>query len=740
MSLSGGGPGKNIRTPWRTGLYVAVVMIGFVVVLGRLYDIQIKQGHQFAKLSRENFVQTKRLIHDRGEIVDRQGRVLVTNRPAYNITITPVFLPKTERAIRRLGRAIGLAAEEATAVAVALRGSAEESGPSVLLARDLGSEAVHALRQTQERLEVPLDAVPVIQDGLDPNRFAAYVDPSRFPSLPLVLRRLGEVLALEPDQLTALAARVRSSRGLSRYKEISVRPDVPSALAERLNLEVELGDLPGVSVREVRARLYRAGQTAAHLLGYVNELSPKELDERREQGYRLGDNTGRRGVERAFEEQLRGIDGETPVVVDSKGRAQSTAFAKDLSTLGRHIRPRAGNRVTLTIDLELQQAAERSFPGRAGAVVVMEVQTGRLLAITSTPTFDPNLVSGVFDPKEKARLDSMRALRPWRFRPIQDHYAPGSTFKVATAWAALRKNVVGLGVTIRCTGAYRLGDTRFRCWKAGGHGLVEIHDPLKKSCDVYYYTLGHRLGLDPIAEAAKALGLGGRTGIPIAGESPGIMPTVAWYDEHVPGGYTGGAAVNASIGQGAVALTPLHLTVAYAAIANGGTVWVPQIARKIESVDGASVRHFPPQAARQLEFDPAHLAAIRTGLDRVVNERGGTAYWRRSRIVPAAGKTGTAQVAKLGATRVKAKDMPFHLRDHAWFAAYAPAEDPQIAVVVLNEHGGHGGSGAAPTAMAVIDAWHAQRQKTAGLIAPGGALAVAYVSSEGPSTEAHGGP
>lgn len=730
MTLSGGGPGKNVSSGLRTAVYVGAVLLGFAIVLARVYSLQITQGAEFAKRSLENFIQTKRLQHDRGEIVDRKGRVLVTNRPAYNVTITPVFLPRTERTLAAIGRAVGLSQEEALAAAVALRRSAEEDGPPTLLARDLGAAAVRALRAAQARLEVPLDAVPVIETlGDDEPSYAAYMDPATFPSVARVFRRLRAILRLSKKEIGAIEKRVRGSQGLSRYKDVVVRSDVKRAVAERLTLEVELGDLPGVSVREGRARTYRDGQTAAHLLGYVNELSPQELEARRDLGYRLGDNIGRRGVERAFEEALRGLDGEEPVVVDSKGRAQISGFARDLRSVGERVQPRPGNRVTLTIDLDIQRAAESAFPGAAGSVVVMDVHTGRLLAITSTPTFDPNLVSGVFDPKEKARLDGMQALRPWRFRPIQDHYAPGSTFKVATAWAALADKSVSLTEKIRCNGAFKLGRTRFRCWRAGGHGGVDLVNSLKKSCDVFYYTLGHRVGLDPIADAARKLGLGGRTGIPLAGESPGIMPTARWYDENLPEGYTGGAAVNASIGQGAVAITPLQLVVAYATIANGGTVWRPQIALKIESVDGTAVRHFDPVVVRKLAFEEAHLTAIRAGLHGVVNEPGGTAYWRRLRTLPVAGKTGTAQVAKLGALRLKASEYPFHLRDHAWFAAYAPSEDPQIAVVVLNEHGGHGGSGAAPTAMAVVKAWDELRRAQAGLQGSTPGLGVRYAAS-----------
>jgi penicillin-binding protein 2 len=455
------------------------------------------------------------------------------------------------------------------------------------------------------------------------------------------------------------------------------------------------------------ARTYRFGAMAAHLLGYVNELSGQELEEKRELGYRLGDSIGRRGVEKTFEGELRGTDGRQTIVVDSKGRSQSSELALQLARdAGVDVTPRPGNRVVLSIDLDLQLAAEKAFLSQtAGAVVVLEAATGRVLALTSTPSFDPNKLAGYFDPAEKKRLDDMGKLRPWRFRAIQDHFAPGSTFKVVTALAAHQHQITKLGEVVHCPGAYRLGNTRFRCWKDAGHGGVDLVHSISKSCDVYYYTMGARLGLDPIADMGKALGFGSATGIDLAGESNGIMPTKAWYNKYLPP-YTLGAAVNASIGQGAVTVTPMQLAVSYAAIANGGTVFEPQIALRIESYDGRGVREIAPKIRRKLDLPPDALAAVREGLRRVVNDAGGTAYRRRLPELEVSGKTGTAQVAALGKKRIKASELPFHLRDHAWFAAFAPSSAPEIVVVVFAEHGGGGSAAAAPIAMEVIKAWH----------------------------------
>lgn len=707
MSL--GDPSRDVRGARIADVvFGAAVLFGFGLIIFRLWTVQIRQGEDFAQKSRENFVQLKRLEHDRGEVVDREGRLLVANRPSLNVYITPAFFPRSRQQIERLGLAVGLDRNEAQAVAQAFNRSAAEDGPPILLARELSAGDISKIRRIQEELELPLLAVPIIELESE-GEFAAYVDPQHLPSEPRIYRRLRDVLQLNAKEFSLLRRRGSRSRGLERYREIMVRHDLSPAMAERLLHEIELGDLPGVSVRGAKTRDYRFGQLAAHLLGYVNELLPRELEDRRDLGYRIGDLIGRRGVERTYEEDLRGVDGVETVVVDSKGRPQESRLAAHLEDeIGDRVPPRAGNRVVLTIDADLQRAAEESFKGIAGAVVVLDVHTGQVLALTSTPTFDPNLVSGYFDPKEKKRLDSMNELRPWRFRAIQDHFAPGSTFKVVTAIAAIGRKATTEHETVFCGGAFRLGNTRFRCWKDAGHGHVAGVTALEKSCDVYYYTMGNRLGLDPIAATGFDLGFGRKTGIAIDGESAGIMPTEAWYNQRLKEGYTRGAAVNASIGQGAVTVTPLQLAVAYAAIANGGTVWEPQVALRIEAFDGSAVRVFPPRMARKLELPATALAVVREGLRRVVNDPGGTAYGKRLKELEVAGKTGTAQVAKMG-KRVKMAELPFKLRDHAWFAAYAPAADPQIAVVVLNEHGGGGSSVAAPIAMAVAKAWNDKR-------------------------------
>ncbi|MFO0726951.1 MAG: penicillin-binding protein 2 [Myxococcota bacterium] len=710
---------ERARTPLRN-LFIAVLILGsFSAVLVRLWDVQIARGAEFQEKSRENFFQIQRILHDRGEIVDREGRVLVANRPSLNVYVTPAFLPKTRAIIERLGRTVGLDKSEAQAAALSLVRSADEEGPPILLARDVEASRIDELRRRMAELELPLMAVPVIEiEG----GYQVYLDPEHFPSEPRIYRRIRQVLELGDKEFDLFARRASRATGLERYREILVRSDVSPEVGERLLAEIELGDLPGVTVQAATARSYRMGLLAAHLLGYVNELTPQELEARKDTGYRLGDVIGRRGVERAYEEDLRGVDGSETVVVDSKGRPQASQLAAQLKgEFGEREPPRAGNRVVLALDLDLQRAAEAAFTrGESGAVVVLDVKTGGILAVTSTPSFDPNLVSGYFDPREKERLDSMVELRPWRFRAIQDQFAPGSTFKPVTLLAALRKKATTERESVNCPGAFTLGSTRFRCWKDSGHGPVAAVDALMRSCDVYFYTLGNRIGLDAIAAMGFDLGFGKKTGIVIDGESDGIMPTEAWYNQSVPEGYTRGASVNAAIGQGAVTVTPIQLAVAYATMANGGTVFEPQVALRIEAFDGSAVREFQPKSRRVVEFPPGELELVREGLRRVVNNPSGTAYIRRLKDMEVAGKTGTAQVAHM-TKRVKSMELPKPMRDHAWFAAFAPATAPEIAVVVMVEHGGGGSAVAAPIAMLVADAWH-KKQVARGRMVDGAKL------------------
>lgn len=642
-------PGRAAVQAFQGRLFAGLILIAvaFLVLLWRLYSLQILRGEELTSKGRRNYVQRVEVQHDRGIIYDRHGRILVDNRPSLAVQVTPHFLGD---------------------------------------------------RGNQER----------------------------------VLTALGNQLGLDPEILQNIRDTIASRRGLDRFVPVLVKRDLTPTEVEVIESQKSIFALDGVDIVEGRRRTYPGKRLGAHLLGYVNEIDPGRLARERNRGnpddYARGDLVGRAGVEHHFETRLRGGDGRTHVVVDAKGRRQRSDYFEQLAGSPSDVPPRPGHNLVLTIDAELQRQAESAFDGRAGAVVAMDPNTGAIRAMVSVPAYDPNRVSGLLALEEKARLDA-DPLKPWVNRAIQGQYAPGSTFKVVTAMAALSQNVSRPSERVTCPGFFRMGRHTWRCHRDAGHGAVNLRQAIKVSCDTYFYTMSGRTGIDPIAAAGRELGLGRRTGIELRGEKPGLMPDEAFHDrvDRATGGYQRGMAVNTSIGQGSVLMTPLQLAVAYSALANGGRVLKPQLVERIETPDFRVVRRrldvsgarveevvgkapetswrMTPEVRRQLKASPEHLRAIHEGLIAVTSEPGGTAYWRRSRQVSMAGKTGTAQVIRLGKERLDADEVPYEERDHAWFAAWAPAEDPKLVVVVLNEHSGHGGSKAAPIAVRVIDAF-----------------------------------
>jgi penicillin-binding protein 2 len=511
-----------------------------------------------------------------------------------------------------------------------------------------------------------------------------------------VLPRLAGWLGWDDAARAHVEALVHAARRSAPFQAVPVHLDLTRD--ELDTLAAHKTELPGVDWPAVPHRHYRAGPVLSHVVGYMNEISQDEMD-RLPAGtsYALGDFVGRRGVERYFERELRGADGSRQEVVNARG--ETIQELNDLLVGRTPVLPRPGDSVVLSLDMRLQEEAERAFPGVAGAVVVMDVRTGFILAVVSRPGFDPNLLTGRVTAAQMAEM-AKDPLQPMIFRPTQQHYSPGSTFKVVTVLAALESHILLPTGTVTCTGGYSLGSRRWRCM--GEHGPMDARQALQRSCDTFFYRLGDLLGLDPIADMGRSLGLGVPTGVGVVAEVPGIMPDSAYHDRVTPGGYTKGLALNSAIGQGDVNVTPLQLAVVYAAVANGGQVFRPQLVRRIESPDGKTRQEFQPQVVRDVPIDAEYRRIVLDALTAVVNEPGGTAYRSRLADIKFAGKTGTAQVAALGKVRLKEQAMTFWQRDHAWFAAIAPAEEPEIAVVVLNEHGGHGASEAAPTAAAII--------------------------------------
>lgn len=520
-----------------------------------------------------------------------------------------------------------------------------------------------------------------------------------------VIPKLATLLGWDEEQRKKVDDQVRISKRNAPFQPLPVRIDLTRDELDRINARRDI--LDGVEVVAVPHRNYRTETVLSHVLGYMNEINQDELERLNADGakYALGDYIGRRGLERYFEPQLRGVDGVRKEVVNARG--QKIEELNDKLGENSVTPPQAGSNLVLSIDMRLQEEAERIFPGVAGAVVAIDVNTGYIKALVSRPGFDPNLLTGRVTPAQMSEM--MRdPLQPMINRVAAAHYSPGSTFKVITQLAALKSGSFRPETVVNCPGGYKLGARTWRCHKDSGHGPVNAKQAMAYSCDTWFFKVADSIGLDPIADMGRALGLGHPTGIGVLGEVPGIMPTTEYHDRLSPGGYTKGMALNSAIGQGDDNVTPLQLAMVYAAIANGGTLHKPQLVQRVENLDGQLVEAFDPQVVRTVDMNPEHRKVIVDGLVAVANEAGGTAFRARQaykeqmKDVVVAGKTGTAQVVAIGAVRLKTHQMDFFTRDHAWFAGFAPADKPEIAVVVLNEHGGHGGVDAAPTAMAVF--------------------------------------
>lgn len=448
-------------------------------------------------------------------------------------------------------------------------------------------------------------------------------------------------------------------------------------------VETHLLDWPGLRIAVRPKRSYAYAQTLAHILGYVARANEDELNN--DSSLQLGDDVGKQGVEFVLERRLRGEKGLEEFEVDASGRVLSSKVLAQ---------PAMGEDLTLSISLPLQEAAVKALEGKVGAIVAMNADTGRILAQVSLPSYDPNeFVVGISHAKWNELLED--ALHPLQNRPIQSAYPPGSVFKLVVSGLALEKGVVTPVTTFYCTGKHKLGQRDFRCWKRGGHGKVEFWKSLRESCDVYYYIVGDRLGVDTISTFATQCGFGGRTGIELPHERTGLMPTSAWKLKRFGEKWQGGETLNFSIGQGYALTTPLQVARFVAALANGGKLLRPTLLLPGE-----------PEIVGSLPLSDANRNLVLDAMAATVEEDRGTARLVRRAGIRIGGKTGTAQVVKLMDQYEKKQthEIPYKYRDHAWIACFAEKDGKRYSVVVMVEHGGHGGSDAGPIAGAVFDA------------------------------------
>jgi penicillin-binding protein 2 len=480
------------------------------------------------------------------------------------------------------------------------------------------------------------------------------------------------------------------------YRPITVVQDasngqVAAVMARRL-------ELPDVVVEEVPTRQYPRSM-AAHLFGYVGEVSEEQVAAAED--LKSGDIVGQSGIEKIYNALLMGEDGAKRVVVNSVGR--------EIRTL-EEVQPTEGKRLQLTIDRDVQAAVEEGFRafGYNGAAVLLDPKTGEVLAFTSVPAYDPNAFASGIDRATWAALNTDE-LRPLNDRAIQGLYSPGSTFKMAVATAALEEGVITSDFKVFCPGHATFFGRAFKCWKAGGHGTVDLRHAIEQSCNVYFYTVGNMVGIDKIHKWATLLGLGEKSGIDLPSEVQGLVPSPEWKKARFNEKWYAGETISVSIGQGQVSLTPVSMAVYMATIANGGTRVTPHLLRAVD--EGAGWKPAPPPPPRsQVQLKPETVQAVRDGLWLVVNAAG-TGGRARIQNKDVSGKTGTAQVISLEGGRSAKGKTTRDLRDHGWFVFFAPRDNPQIAGVIFAEHAEHG-SNAAPIAKHAMETFFAKQDGT----------------------------
>ncbi len=520
--------------------------------------------------------------------------------------------------------------------------------------------------------------------------FTLYVSLEDVKDRPALVAKLNGLLGIEPDVIEKKLA-VKGPRQLPRKIKDRL------SLREATLIESHRLDLPGVMIEVESQRNYLEGVVGGHLIGYVGEVSAEQLERSDAEDLHQGSLVGQYGVEKSFDKVVRGKAGQKSVEVDALGHAKRTTVIE---------RPRAGNDLYLTIDVRLQKLAEDLLGEEDGAIVALDPTNGEVLALASRPAFDPNMMSRELTGKQWEEI-VQNERRPLTNRALQGQYPPGSTFKIVMAAAALESHTMTPTTPVHCNGGYQFGKRVFHDWKKGGHGMVDLDEAIVHSCDVYFYSVGQRMGIETIATYAKMFGLGRETGIELPSERVGIVPSPSWKERVKREAWLPGETISVSIGQGYVTVTPLQMAALVGAVANDGVVYRPHLLRAVMDRTTGQLQEVPTVPRETLPIKSETLKVIQKGLAGVVTR--GTAARSRSEIVSIAGKTGTAQTAALRTG--PESEIPKKFRDHAWFVAYAPTDHPTIAVAVLAEHMGHGGSAAAPLAKTLIEAYFTQKRK-----------------------------
>lgn len=517
--------------------------------------------------------------------------------------------------------------------------------------------------------------------------FQLYVSLEDIQNREALIARLPEFVDIDRQEVADKLSK-KNRRGRIKIKAGITLKEVALIESHRL-------DLPGVVIQPEYQRHYPLGTSASHVLGYVGEISESQLKDPEFSDLQQGRIIGQYGVERTFDAYLLGEPGEEIIEVDALGYPKRSLSVQ---------RPLAGNDLYLTLDIRLQRLAEDLLGEEAGAIVALDPWNGDVLALASKPGFNPNDVSGGISARDWQQF-IQDTRHPLTNRAIQGQYPPGSVFKIIMAAALLETQTLSAQESISCHGTFPFGKRIFRDWRAGGHGQVDLTKALAESCDVYFYKAGNQLGIDTIATYARLFGLGEKTGITLPSERSGLVPSSEWKRKAKREPWYPGETISISIGQGFLTVTPIQMAKVAAIVATNGRVVQPRLFKASRLRRTGNLKEEPGTSIQQLAIPPITFAHIKEGLAAVVTK--GTAQRAKSDRVSIAGKTGTAQVVALkpDGDKDKNKELQKEFRDHAWFVAFAPLEHPKIAVAVLVEHMGHGGSASAPLAKTLIEAF-----------------------------------
>jgi penicillin-binding protein 2 len=542
--------------------------------------------------------------------------------------------------------------------------------------------------------------------------FNIYMTPGK-PDQQLVVRdELARLLGLSGDEIEQVDQRLAIGRKRDPKKPMLVLEDQGRDRAALV--EQSLARLPGVEVHHEPYRYYPQGDVAAHLVGYMTQMTADEAD--RMPTVDSSELVGRYGLEAAWENYLRGKKGIERFAVDAKGQRLDEKTAATLIQGDRVTGAVPGANLILTLDLELQKIAEKAIKDSrvpAAAVVMVEPKTGKVRALVSRPSFDPNVMTGHLTRQEYEMLRK-DPRKPFVDKALRATYAPGSVFKFVTALAALEDGQ-SADETHLCQGYYELSGTTFKC--NGTHGKQDLIGAIQHSCNIYFWKLAEMVGLDRIAEVARQYGFGAPTNLGLNGDGSGRIPTKAWYEQRTK--YKVGYATNAATGQGDVEVTVLQMAMAYAALANGGTLYVPQVVERVESSDGRVINSYQPTVQRQLPINHDSLEIWRKGMWKVTNQAGGTAFDHGHTAFPVWGKTGTAEIRTQNRKKSEEEERDIEnwnpRRSHAWFAGWTGHEqDPEMIILVFVEHGGSGGRVAWPIAKQILEVANAKGVLKAG--------------------------